>query len=331
MDIKGKVIVISNRDVDPTKTDLRLFGDNLNPISEAEINIATAEKNNGNWQLELLTNSETPDYYNPVSRDLFKEIIKQAKTDPDKKNWVLFVHGFNQSLEKNLEKCLEIASYGVNVATFSWPSNPGPQQFWKKLKEYKRARKNARRSVLALERTLEKLADYMEEFSDEGRVSDVSLVIHSLGNYLFENVIKSDDFSEETRIFDNVMLHQADANNKGHRYWVEKVSEHTRVYVTINEDDSALSGSNLVNSDRLGNTTTGLNAEDVHYMDFTNGLLVDFSHRPWSTPGKKNAAIGDFYTRIFNSQRAEKANGWHFIKQENLYRLVDLEEVDDDD
>ncbi len=36
MDIKGKVILISNRNVNPGKTDVRLFGDDLNPLGELE-------------------------------------------------------------------------------------------------------------------------------------------------------------------------------------------------------------------------------------------------------------------------------------------------------
>jgi len=328
MDIKGKIIVITNRDVNTGKTDLSLFGDNLNPLSEAEINVATADKKSGEWKLRLLTNAEKPDYQTPVSRVLFKEIIKRATTEPDAKNWVLFVHGFNQSLEKNLNKCLEIAEYGVNVATFSWPSNPGPQQFWKKLKEYKRARKNARRSVMALERTLEKLAGYMEEFSSGECPINVSLVIHSLGNFLFENFVKSTDFSRETRVFSNVMLHQADVDNRDHRYWVERVSDHARVFVTINEDDEVLDTSDIVNADRLGNTATDLNADDVIYMDFTDGLLVDFSHRPWAEPTNKNLAIRDFYQRVFNSRRGEKADGWLYNQEQNAYRLIERIEED---
>jgi esterase/lipase superfamily enzyme len=323
MDIKGKILLITNRNVNPGNTDLSLFGDDLNPLGAEDLNVATAEVRDGAWHLELLTDAENPDYQNPVSRKVFTQVVKQARDDPAEKNWVLFVHGFNQSLEKNLNKCLEIASYGVNVAAFSWPSNPGPQELWKKLKEYKRARKNARRSVLALERTLEKLTGYVEEFSSHECPINMSLVIHSLGNYVFENYVKSADFGRETRIFSNVVLHQPDVDHRDHHQWVERVSDHARVYVTINQHDEVLDTSDVVNPDRLGNTVRDLTAEGVTYMDFTFGRGVGGSHRPWHEPGKDNEAIGRFYELVFNSRRGEKAPGWEYAPLSRAYQLID--------
>jgi len=331
MDIKGKVILITNRNVNSGRTDLSLFGDDLNPIGTEDLNLATAEYKNKKWQLNLLTDPVSPDYDNPVSRVVFMEIIKQARADPKTKNWVLFVHGFNQSLEKNLNKCLEIASYGVNVATFSWPSNPGPQELWKKLKEYKRARKNARRSVLALERTLEKLTGYMDEFASGECPINVSLVIHSLGNYLFENFVRSADFNRETRVFSNVLLHQADVDHRNHHEWVERVSDHVRVYVTINEHDIVLDASDIVNPDRLGNTARDLIADRVTYVDFTYGKNVGNSHRLWKTPGKKSKAIGKFYELTFRGRRGEKAPGWQYDRLLNAYQLIEREDWEEDD
>jgi len=322
MDIKGKIILISNRNVNPGKTDVSLFGDDLNPLGEAELNLATAAYKNKKWHLELLSDPVNPNYDTPVSREVFKEIVKQAKQDPKAGNWVLFVHGFNQSLEKNLDKCREIASYGVNVAAFSWPSNPGPQALWNKLKEYRRARKNARRSVMALERTFEKLANYMEEFASRDCPINVSLVIHSLGNYLCEHYVRSGDFGRETRVFSNVMFHQADVDLNDHHEWVERVSDHARVYVTINEHDKVLDTSDIVNPDRLGNSSRELIADRVKYMDFTHGDKVGDSHRPWKKPGKENKAVEDFYELAFRSRRGEKAPGWEYDPLLNAYRLI---------
>ena len=326
MDLKNKIILISNRDVNPDKTDSSLFGDNLNEKSEAELNIATAEYRNRKWKLDLLSNPEEPDYDKPVSRRVFKEIIKQARNDPKAKDWVFFIHGFNQSLKKNLDKCREIQQYGVNVAAFSWPSNPGPHELFKKQKEYKKARKNARRSVLAVERTMEKFAGYMEEFSNDSCPINVSLVVHSLGNYLFENFVNSADFSRETRFFSNILLHQADVDHKHHNTWTEKLSDHVRVYATINENDFVLDTSDIVNPNRLGNTARDLNARNVTYIDFTWGADIGTSHRPWKDPGKDNTAVHHFYDLIFHSRRGEKAHGWRFNRQKNAYELVAQED-----
>jgi esterase/lipase superfamily enzyme len=326
MDLKNKVILITNRNVNPEQTDTSLFGDDLNTISEAELNIATAQYKNKRWELDLLSDPVNPDYDTPVSRQVFKEIIKQARTDPKAKDWVFFIHGFNQSLTKNLNKCRELQKYGVNVAAFSWPSNPGPQKLWKKKKEYKKARKNARRSVLAVERTMEKFASYMEEFSNENCPINVTLVVHSLGNYVFENYVNSPDFSRETRFFSNVMLHQSDIDHRHHKAWTEKLSDHVRVYVTINENDLVLDTSDIVNPDRLGNTAKDLDSNSVTYMDFTWGLDVGTSHRPWQDPGKKNQAVHKFYNLVFHSRRGEKAHGWQLNTAKNAYELIEQED-----
>lgn len=148
MELDNKIIVVSNRNVNKGQTDHTLFGDDLNPLGAEQLNVALASPDSDkNWQLELLSNPSRPAYKNPATFDVFKEALKLNNG----KDWVFFVHGFNQDLRKNLDKCAEIQSYGVNVVAFSWPSNPGPQEIWKKQKEYKRAVKNAKRSVIALE------------------------------------------------------------------------------------------------------------------------------------------------------------------------------------
>lgn len=325
--IGKRIVVITNRDVHPEHEDLRLFGEDLNNPPE-DLNLALAEHlpDDEGWRLELLTDPVTPNYTNPVSRKVFKQALREVRSDGSGGHWVLLVHGFNQSLEKNLKKCLEIQAYGVNVATFSWPSNPGPHQLWKKGKEYRRARQNARRSALALERALEKLATYLNELTDGTCPIHLTLVVHSLGNYLFENFVKGSDFSQETRVFSNIVLHQADADNRGHAQWVERVSGDTRVYVTINERDQVLGMSEKVNPDRLGRTVRNLDADGVVYMDFTNGLHVGDSHRPWARPGTRNRAIGAFYNAVFRGQRGERAVGWVYDANCNAYRLVEQEE-----
>ena len=235
---------------------------------------------------------------------------------------MFFVHGFNQSLEKNLNKCLETASYGVNVATFSWSSNPGPQEYWKKAKEYERARRNAERSVIALARTLEKLAEYMEASASADCRLNVNLVVHSLGNYLFENVVSRAIFDRETRFFSNIVLHQAAADNRGHATWVQKLTADSRLYITINEHDAVLAASDIVNSDRLGNTTRNLDATEVNYMDFTYGRGVGTSHRPWHDPGVANTAVGGFYRAVFHGRRGETQDGWTYDAASNSNQLV---------
>jgi len=327
MSIAGKIIFISNRNVRPGRDDIELFGEDLNDKAAEELNLASAEylEQEARWKFQLLTDPAESDPENPVSRQLFREIIDLSANGEQHRQWVLFIHGFNQSIEKNLQKCREIASYGVNVMLFSWPSNPGPDVLFKKLQEYKRARKNARRSVLALERLMGKVAGYLDELSFGERRISLTLAVHSLGNYLMEHYVRSSDFNRETRVFDNILLNQADADNKEHAQWLERMSRDTRVYVTINERDKVLRFSDKVNPPRLGNTVRGLNADGVSYMDFTQGKGVGDSHRPWHSPGKANPAVHAFFQAVFHGMRGEQVAGWVFDRGDNVYRLAERE------
>jgi esterase/lipase superfamily enzyme len=205
---------------------------------------------------------------NIPSQQHFLKIREKLTTD--KKNCVFFVHGFNQSFEKNLEKSLALEKeHGVEVIAFSWPSNPGGF----KTKEYRHAKRTARASMGAFDSTLEKLSDYLKDpFSKEAlKACNVkfSMLSYSLGNYLLQNYIIDSAYENETAIFDNIVLCQADVDNKGHASWVDKIETGKRVYITINENDWVLKWSDAnFQNDRLGRTakshtkTTGLSARD---------------------------------------------------------------------
>lgn len=314
------IVIVSNRNINPDKDDHEMFGDSFNKDGQDFLRIATAN-NLGvdKWKLTLLDEPKNFDDLNPPSRAFFKQCLNETKDS--KKPWVFFVHGFNQSFLKNLNKCKEIEEYGVNVVAFSWPSNPGPQAIYKKLKEYKRSRKNARRSVIGLERTLEKLSAYMGEYANNSCDVNFNMVVHSLGNYLFKCFVESDVFSGETGIFNNVILHEADCDNRDHSRWVERIRDAGRVYITINKRDKVLNLSDKVNADRLGNTVRELNAGNASYLDFTGVKGVGKSHRLWHKPATKNVKIHTIFEQLFSGERPEQAGDLSYDHNDNTYRL----------
>ncbi len=330
MDVKGKIIVVSNRNVDKNRHDEGLFGDDLNPKGSEQLNIALAQRETdpqsaSNWQLELLSNPTNPSYRKPKLFETFKSVMRQIEQDradgAKPVNWLVFTHGFNQSLDKNLRKCEELASYGVNVITFSWPSNPGPQEFWLKHKEYQRAVKNAKRSVVAFERFLEFFCTYVNQFQSAHCEVNLNFIVHSLGNFLVEEFVKSSTYDNEFKVFSNVILHQGDADSYQHELWVAKIVNDARVYITINDKDYVLAGSDVVNPNRLGNSSDNCVMQQAKYFDFTDGEGVGVSHRPWFTPGKSNPAVGEFFTKVLNGHRGEHADGWQYVPAKNYYKL----------
>ena len=60
------------------------------------------------------------------------------------------------------------------------------------------------------------------------------------GNYVLKYASKPGNSSLRKLVFDNIGLVAADANNPGHEQWVQNLPTRNRLYVVINENDSAL-------------------------------------------------------------------------------------------
>jgi len=318
------MLIITNRNINKSNFvdgigDHNAFGDDVNVKGPNEVRLARAVKVNGTWKVSLVKEPSVVTEKNIPSRKLFAEIRDRLVTEG--KNCVFFVHGFNQSFEKNLEKSLALEEeHGVEVVAFSWPSNPGGF----KTKEYRTAKRNAQASVGALDATLEKLGEYLKEpFNKEVlRSCDVkiSLMTYSLGNFLFQNYIVNSIYEDETRIFDNVVLCQADVDNEGHSEWVDKISAGKRVYITINENDWVLKWSDAnFQKDRLGRTARNLVSTNALYFDFTDGPGVGKTHGVFYE--KTNAVVKSFFTTVLNGGRGESTKGLIYDSKLNAYRF----------
>lgn len=327
------IIIVSNRNVetvDPHSNDIevgdeKLFGDDFNAQGGPnELRVANAVYENESWKVSLLPDTKD-DNSPPASETLFKKTLSEMRDKKISKSWVVFIHGFNQSFEKNLKKCKEVEGYGVNVLAFSWPSNPGPNGgFFKAIKnkreEYRKARGNARLSVTATDRFMGKIVNYIQESTNENCRISVNLLIHSLGNYLFQRSFEEQVFSNDLRVFDNIILHQADVDHENHKNWVDCLNDAKRVYITINLHDQVLKVSTMVNGRRLGNTPYRLEGKLPTYFDFTYGKDVETRHRLWK-PSLNNAVIKEFFKRVLKGKQAETIKGLVFNEAIQAYQL----------
>lgn len=257
----------------------------------------------------------------PIKKDICRN---QGPFNNREKNCVFFVHGFNQSFESNLEKALKIERiHNTEVIAFSWPSNPGGI----KTKEYRTAKRNAQASVGALDATLEKLGSYLKEpFNKEALEAcniKFSFMSYSLGNFLFQNYITNAIYEDETRIFDNVILCQADVDNKNHAQWVERIEAGKRVYITINENDFVLKWSDInFQKDRLGRTARDLNSNNAHYFDFTDGPAGGNTHGLFYK--ETNDIVKLFFTTVLNGGKGENTAGLIYDPQLNAYTFQNV-------
>ena len=318
------MLIITNRNLNKSNFvngvgDHNAFGDEDNAKGPNEVRLAHAKKVDGKWEVRLVEEPSKITTNNIPSKKAFAEIRDHLTAT--NKNCVFFVHGFNQSFEKNLEKSLALEEvHGVEVVAFSWPSNPGGF----KTKEYRQAKRNALASVGALDATLEKLGTYLKEpFNKEALEScDVkfTFMTYSLGNFLFKNYVINAVYEGETGIFDNVILCQADVDNEDHSKWIEQIESSKRVYITINENDLVLKWSDAnFQKDRLGRTARDLNASNALYFDFTDGPSVDRTHGLFYK--ETNDVVKSFFTTVLNGGRGEHTEGLVFDSRKNAYRF----------
>jgi len=294
------ILIVTNRRLQQGKKGAELFGEDVNIKGPGELRLAWAKKTKGKWELELVKEPKTVTEDNRPSRLVYRDLRKRLIEN--QRDCVFYIHGFNKSFEESLDQCRDIERlYKVDVVGFSWPSNPGGIINI----EYKKAQGIAAASNIALDRTFNLLGRYVCEtaIADEDCPVSLNLLVHSLGNYLFQKFISSPVFSSETKIFDNIILHQADVDNPGHDQWVNMLRYAAFIYVTINERDRILAVSDVINKDRLGNTARNLIAGRSKYVDFTGADEVGKGHQLW-TKARKNPDIKAFFDKSFHGLRA---------------------------
>lgn len=244
-----------------------------------------------------------------------KEIVKETdNTRP----WVVYIHGNNQTLDKNLNRSRLIQDqYDVNMVIFSWPSrtyndkmvpllaggvllnlHPAGRRFGgllmqkgvkSKIKQYQKAREAAKKTVLPFITSFSFLKDNLFVPLQKSHVPHTCLLVHSLGHKVIRDAIESGDQKLSGYLFNTVLLHQADELSEEHAGWIADMPMvHSKdIYITKNKKDSVLFMSGIVNSNldpskaftRLGNRKDDhSNGELFNYLDFTGMEGVGFAH-----------------------------------------------------
>ena len=274
------------------------------------------------------------------------------KSRKNKTNILFFVHGYNNDIRAVLRRAEEFKKlYNVEVIPFSWPANGGGI---KGTASYKSDKRDARASAGALERTLKKIGEYLDLISkarrdkirviverdhkDDREKQDalyskllekdcpfkVNILFHSMGNYLYKNMLKSTITEGNQLVFDNVLLVAADTNNKEHIDWVDTIRCRKRCYITINENDHALAASRAKFGEqqlaRLGHYIRNLNSRQAYYINLTDASWVKDSHSYFEQEVVgKNTKVFDFFNEAINGGFAEK--GLKYRSSGNFYEV----------
>lgn len=315
---------------------------------------AMAKANQIEAALDPATGKPKPIY---ASRYLGRKVLERVnpgilKMPGTGRNLVFFIHGFNNDVKSVLDRAETFEKlYDVEVVAFSWPANGGGVSG---VASYKDDKRDALASAGALDRVLVMVNNYLQEihakhvkrvekianerYANDGEAWDkffttesqkwcpfkITMVAHSMGNYLFKTLLKSSTYHGNLLLFDNVVLVAADTNSAEHADWVDSVQCRNRIFVTINEKDGALRASRMKMGEeqraRLGHYTYDLAAKRAVYVDFTRADGVEDSHAYFEgDPIRKNSRVREFFHQALNGKPAEA--GLSYDVARNLHWL----------
>lgn len=300
--------VVTNRNLQPNEIPERRFGPSFNEAGPNELRLAVANKVEGNWQVNILEDRvayEGQEMW--ASEAAFLNAQKHMSNAGI--NGLFFVHGFNTDFDDALESAYRIQQiYRVELVLFTWPSNGGGVRG---LASYRDDKRDAALSINALDRCFEKLAYYFTKYREQACQQRFSLAMHSMGNYLFKRLLKSSVYRGETLLFDNITMLAPDVNNHDHATWVDQIQYRNRLFIAINEDDTALLASRAKTGAeqkaRLGHWIRNLNARNATYLNFTDAEFVRAHHNYFTDEEVlRNPKIKEVFHRAFNGERAEQ-------------------------
>ena len=311
------ILVVTNRNIsDSSATDVSLFGESTNVKGPSEIRRAWAQFKNDDWELELIEEPTILTPFTVPSRYVFASCVDSLQDTG--RSCVLYVHGYNKTFRDTLDQA-RIIHDGYQVATvvFSWPSNPGGII----VTEYGKARAIAQNSVAAFDRTIGLLDRYVRTETPDDCAISFNCLAHSLGSFILESFIRSPIFGGQTRLFDNIVVHQADVDRDPHTEWMQKMQFVRRTYVTVNERDAVLNASDIVNPDRLGNTIHGPKLDTPFYIDFTDADGVGKTHQLFGEV-TDNSYVKGFFQYALTGQAAHTGAGLSFDQNSGFFKVV---------
>lgn len=310
------ILVVTNREIrNADADDVTLFGEGVNANGPSEIRLAWAEYVNNRWRLTLIPEPSDMDPGTVPSRGVFVSCVENLQQTG--RNCVLYVHGYNKTFSESLDQARIVHDeYRVATVVFSWPSNPGGII----VTEYATARAIAQNSVVAFDRVLGLLDRYLRTDSPHECHTSFNCLIHSLGNLILESFVRAPIFGGQTRLFDNIVVHQADVDREGHEEWMRNMRFARRIYVTVNERDAVLNASDLINLDRLGNTASAPVLDRPFYMDFTDARKVGKIHQLFGE-AIDNPNVRRFFLSALHGQAAHEERGITFDQTSEQYTV----------
>ena len=193
-------------------------------------------------------------------------------------DWILFLHGDNNTLEHSVLEGLKIQNtYKLRVIIFSWPSKSLTLKGLENLETSYRNLIKSSNHFNSLINTMYCLRNSGTDFLNEYKLS---LFVHSLGNYYLKNLVNQNlMLPKPVILFDNIIINASAVEQKDHRKWVEQLYFQNNIYITNNKNDVNLFALRIFSkhSLKLGERAKFPLANNAVYFDFTKTVGFRFS------------------------------------------------------
>lgn len=296
------MFAVTNRAIDESKQGWDAFGETPSTLGANELRVIHAWRSGGRLGARVVPERKGG---RPPSVWAARWLAASLRRVP--RPLVVFVHGFNTTVQEALERAARLeVNFGVAAVAFCWPSNGGGARG---IASYRADKRDALASVGAFARFVELLLEHNRRHARPECTVPCSLLAHSMGVHLVEQWIKASAEPGDPPVFANVLLVAGDTNAGGHAEWVDRIAFRRRLYIVINENDAALAVSRAkTGADqhaRLGHWTCGLDARQATYIDFTGAGHVGASHACFEGEPLRNAAVRAFFRAALHGAAAE--------------------------
>jgi len=248
----------------------------------------------------------------------FNELVESTN---GYENYLVYVHGDSKTFYTAAEQGLQMQNeYETNVIVYSWPSKDPNMNGIKNFKNSREQVEKGSNDFLEFTRILSVWKDNKPDFWVN---NNLSMFMHSLGNYHAQQFIETGNFQKiEGVLFDNLILNAAAVNRDNHEVWVEQLSIQDHLYIVFNEKDFNLSGVWFFSDwgRQLGEEPGVNKARNASYIDFTNAVgfpkpfYLSHGYYMGQMPAR-NENIRNFYYKAFHGEIIEAVRANYTLDQ----------------
>jgi hypothetical protein len=295
------IAVVTNRAIIDINHDSILFESNLD-VDHLNTSFLTASYYDTSWTYSLNSNLE--------------ELLSQ---DFEHENWVIFVHGDGKNLKNAIQRGKEIQDlHKVNVLVYAWPShNPELSA----IRNFKNSYSNVEKATIHFSEFLNQVALLRSMPKHAFSSGNLSMFLHSLGNYFLENIVKEDlHNSLDGSFIDNLIINAAAVEQKAHNKWVQQLSFQKRIYINSNGKDINLIGLRIFSSKKmqLGEDPEPPLASNAIYVSFTEAVGASLPPGPshsyfFASVTDESPRIKSYYSQLMNGYEIDFTDENMFI------------------